>query len=282
MAFSQNDLEAINGILAPVLGREAWDAHIGYGARISINFGEARVSTRGRWTSTDGEWVFWIDTCAWRIEDQNGVLSAWEDPDPIIKKAVERLNGRALLGVDISPVNADTVLRFADGLLLRLFPIYMDPQGDEEHWHLFSWSDALTLGPGTSWSYKPSDAGLSRKRSDDPAIGRYEAACPADAWPCRLDSAMLQHAGRDAVAGVDLLIRLTPQGSQDGRRFALTFHGVQHLTLAVPDAQTPVQQLFIEEAGERAWDDIAYYVHDPGEFSFGFYCSSFDVTIEAL
>jgi len=167
MPFAPEDIQAIHELLAPIIGREAWGVHVGYGAQLTIHFGAGRTETRTirsgkQWSSTHGEWDVWTDSCVWRLEDATSVLAAYEDPRPLMDSAFARLNGRRLLSIDVSPTSADTVFTFDDGILLRLFSIYMDPDGDQAHWMLFAPAhQVLVIGPSTRWSYERSD-----KRSD--------------------------------------------------------------------------------------------------------------------
>ena len=167
MRFAPEDIQAIHELLAPIIGREAWGVHVGYGAQLTIHFGAGRTETRTtrsgkQWSSTHGEWDVWTDSCVWRLEDATSVLAAYEDPRLLMDSAFARLNGRRLLSIDVSPTSADTVFTFDDGILLRLFSIYMDPDGDHAHWMLFAPAhQVLVIGPSTRWSYERSD-----KRSD--------------------------------------------------------------------------------------------------------------------
>jgi hypothetical protein len=82
MPLTQDDIQAIQDALASVIGREAWGVHIGYGATIGVNFGPAQTEIYRRWSRTRGEWILWTDSSVWLIEDDKGVLAAYEDPDP--------------------------------------------------------------------------------------------------------------------------------------------------------------------------------------------------------
>jgi len=65
--------------------------------------------------------------------------------------AVKRMDGLALLRVDIRHPMLDTVFTFEQDVVLRLFAEY---SSEMEHWMLVvPDGNVLTLGPGTMWSY---------------------------------------------------------------------------------------------------------------------------------
>lgn len=277
MPFTQHDIHAIHVALTPVIGRKAWGAHLGYGATLGLNFGAARTEVYRRWSSTRGEWILWTDSSAWLIEDDTGVLAASEDPAPLLVQAAERLNGQRLLAMEISATNAGTTFSFEEGLVLRLFPRYMDPHEDQTHWILVGPDDQnLSIGPGTTWSARRDTRGAGFET--DVAIDRFITLCE-DAWPCIIDDLDVQRIHVDQGDRFDLRLRLHPQDRDDERRIMLTFSGVQHLNVAQTDVGIGIDYLRIEPVGARGWDGISYDVHNPGHDSLTFYCASFDVSI---
>ena len=111
MPLTPQDLHAIQAAVAPVIGREAWGVHLGYGGRLTLCFGQDRSATRTlrsgqQWVETREEWILWTDSVMWRLEDTHGVLTAWEDPRPIMAAAIAQLNGRRLRSVEIAPLSA--------------------------------------------------------------------------------------------------------------------------------------------------------------------------------
>jgi len=179
--------------------------------------------------ATRGEWILWTDSSMWRLEGTNGVLTAWEDPRPIMAAAIAQLNGRRLRSVEIAPLSADTTCTFEGGLVLRLFSTYMDPEGDDAHWMLFVPQDrVLVLGPSTRWAVTDRTHVWGRGLKRDTAIIRFETQC-ADAWPCTIATFTLQTAQNGGVDRLDLRLELLPSNHDDRRLITLGFQGVQHL-----------------------------------------------------
>lgn len=284
MPLTPDALQAIHALLAPVIGREAWGVHLGYGAGLTIHFGadksETRTTRSGRqWVRTRGEWDIWTVSCVWRLEDATGILAAYEDPRPLQDQALTRLNGRRLLSIDISPTSADTVFTFNDEVVVRLFSIYMDPQGDQEHWMLFGPAHyVLVLGPGTQWASKRSDVSTDPLAVSDQAIHRFETLLN-DAWPCVIETFAIHRTQRGTRDHLDLHLRLRPSNPDDPRRITLQFAGVQYLDFSQVDAETGIDHLQIEAVGHRGWNEITYAVYNPGQHILTFYCASFEAAL---
>ncbi|WP_243147461.1 hypothetical protein [Scytonema sp. UIC 10036] len=59
-----------------------------------------------------------------------------------------------LQSIDILPPAWDTIFKFENDVILRLFSVYSE---DYEHWMLYTPDgNVLTVGPGASWSYESS------------------------------------------------------------------------------------------------------------------------------
>lgn len=154
MGVTSADLQEIHAKIAPVLDTPAWGVKLGVGSFITIEFGPSR--TREGAKHAHGEWHLWVYYCAWRLDQENDVLAASEDPRPTMEAAVRRLEGQALRSVEVSAPALETTFRFSDGLVLRLFPIYSQ---EYEHWMFYTPDGhVLTIGPGTSWTYQSSSA----------------------------------------------------------------------------------------------------------------------------
>jgi hypothetical protein len=178
----------------------------------------------------------------------------------------------------MSPTNAITAFTFDGGLILRLFPRYMDPSAGQTHWILFAPGDEnLAVGPGTTWSYRGDESRAGFKA--DAAIDRFVSLCE-DAWPCAIDAFELQCIRVDQEDRFDLRLRVHSQTCDDERRIDLSFHGVQHLNVAQTNVGTGIDYLRIEPVGDRDWDGISYEVYNPGQDILTFYCASFDVSVE--
>lgn len=284
MPLTPDTLHAIHALLAPIIGRRAWGVHLGYGACLTIHFGadesETRTTRSGRqWVRTRGEWDIWTVSCAWRLEDDSGVLAAYEDPRPLQDQALTRPNGRRLLSIDISPASADTVFTFDDGVVVRLFSLYMDPQGDQEHWMLFGPADhVLVLGPGTEWASKQNTGSIDPLTVSDHAIQRFTTLLD-DVWPCVIETFALHRTRSGARDHLHLHLRLRPSNPDDPRRIALQFAGVRYLEVTQVDADTGIDHLLIEAVGQRGWEGISYAVRNPGQHILTFYCASFEAAL---
>jgi len=142
--------QSIGPIVAPLLGLNAWDVRLGVGSFITAEFGNVVPPKRAR-QRAHGEWHLWIMHAAWRIEQGDTTLAASEDPRPKLKAAVENLNGRSLLSLDILAPSLDTLFGFDGGLWVRLFSLYSE---EYEHWQLFvPGGNVLVVGPNATWSF---------------------------------------------------------------------------------------------------------------------------------
>jgi len=151
MSVTEHDLSEIEGKISSLLGKQAWGAQLGVGSFITIEFGDSQPpSSMGE--PPHGAWHLWVYCCAWRLETQEEVVAASEDPRPKLEVAVQRLNDRTLRAVEVQRPALETTFIFEDGLILRLFPIFSE---DFEHWMLYDpTGNVLTVGPGTEWSYE--------------------------------------------------------------------------------------------------------------------------------
>ncbi len=134
MSLTQENLQAIHGLLIPVIGREAWGAEVSDAGRLTVNFGVAREETMSDGRSfTRGEWLLWTTGSSWRLTAEYEALAESEDPDPSRQAAVARLNGRRLLSIDIVPITETAIFAFDDGLL-RIDNVYLEPREDPDLW----------------------------------------------------------------------------------------------------------------------------------------------------
>jgi hypothetical protein len=155
-----HDVDEIHRIIAPWMGMASWNAWLGHGSFLVLDFG-AKLENGTYRDGTPvirGEWLLWIYCSAWRIETAAEVLGASEDQRDRMSEAVKALEGRAVEEVEIMTPSLETVFRFAGGYKLRSFPIHSgaDPE-DFDHWMLFTPGGmVLAVGPGSTWSYKSS------------------------------------------------------------------------------------------------------------------------------
>lgn len=119
------------GPFAPVIGRKAQGCWLGYGSVLFLEFGEPQPPNGQKHPS--GEWSLWCDQVLWRIEQGDRVLAGSEDERPILKSAIEEINGRILVSGEISTATGDSLLVFSDGLVLRTF---INTTEEDARWHL--------------------------------------------------------------------------------------------------------------------------------------------------
>lgn len=144
MAVTAADLAAIRERTTPLVGRAPWRAELGYGSFLTLDFGR-RLPPEGPGERQRGEWHFWVQNVAWRIEEGYDPLAACEDPRPKMAAAIGRVRGRTLLVFLVRGPSLDTTLAFEGGLVLRLFPIYTEGY---PNWWLFT-PDGTVLAAGT-------------------------------------------------------------------------------------------------------------------------------------
>jgi hypothetical protein len=151
MTVTESDLREIENKASLLLGQKAWGAELGVGSFVTIEFGSRRPATEAS-ERPHGEWHLWVYCCAWRLETEDEVVAASEDPRQKLQAAVQRLNNRVLQAVKVERPALETTFTFDDELTLRLFPIFSK---DFEHWMLYDPNGfVLTVGPGTEWSYE--------------------------------------------------------------------------------------------------------------------------------
>lgn len=152
MTVTEDDLRGIRERVAPLLGQRSWDARLGIGSFVTLEFGTPREPVGKR---AHGEWHLWVYCCAWRMDEGDEVVAASEDARDMLEQAVTRLEGRVLERVEITGPALETTWWFERRLALHLFPIF---SRDFEHWLLYlPGGDVLTAGPGTSWSLEPGE-----------------------------------------------------------------------------------------------------------------------------
>jgi len=151
MTVSDADIQQIQQLVVPIYGQRAWGVARGIGSFVTMEFGNV-LPTAGKQKQPRGEWHLWVYCCAWRLEYSNDVLVGSEDAQQKIDHLIKRLEGLTLQSIQISAPGLDTVLVFEQGIIMKLFPIFTEKY---EHWMLYAPDgNVLTLGPGSTWSYK--------------------------------------------------------------------------------------------------------------------------------
>lgn len=146
-------LGKLHRIVAPLLGEAPWEASVGHGSFLTLEFGAPLPPTPQGFVH--GEWHLWVYGCAWRLQDAERVIASCEDSREQMERGVSVLEGRPLRSWRVSAPALDTVATFDGGVELLLFPIYTE---DVDHWRLWTpGGRVLAAGLGASWSYRPGD-----------------------------------------------------------------------------------------------------------------------------
>ena len=153
MTVSQTDVAHIQAKLAGVLGQKVWGAEHGHSSFLTLEFGRpvSPSSVTQEAQKNHGEWHLWIYGAMWRLEESKRILTASQDSDAKLDAAIQRLNGLALLSVDMQTPALDTTFLFEEHVRLRLFNIYA--KTDFDSWMLFTPDKVLTLQSDGHWTY---------------------------------------------------------------------------------------------------------------------------------
>src|SRR5437773_10091658 len=120
--ITPSDLSRIQEVISPLLGQQAWDVSLGYGAFLTAEFGAPHEETlrtrRGPRQYRHGDWHLWVYGAVWRLEEAGRVIAGCEDDREALATTVRRLNGLALQRVDIDALALDTVFIFDGNITL--------------------------------------------------------------------------------------------------------------------------------------------------------------------
>jgi hypothetical protein len=142
------NIDEVKPKIDSLLGQKAWGACLGAGSFLTLEFGQPLSKVN---EEVHGEWHLRTYNCVWRLEEADKVLTTSEDDRSKIESAIIRLDGLLLQSIDIKPPLWDTVFRFDNQIILKLFSIYSE---DYEHWVLYTPDGGiLSFGPGANWSY---------------------------------------------------------------------------------------------------------------------------------
>ena len=136
-------LQQVRRLALRARGASVREARLGVGSFLTFDLvrGEERGGSR--------RWYFWLYQCAWRIDAAAEVIGGSEDERDELGRAVHRLEGARLEHIVIAP-SQEASLVFADGLSLRMFPVY---SRGYINWML--WlpdGDVISAGPGRRWT----------------------------------------------------------------------------------------------------------------------------------
>lgn len=158
MPITEQDIQAIQEKIHFPIGKPVWGVHRLFGSYIQFEVGEIRPS-KSKYMR--GEWSIEIQSCSWRLQTAQEVITASNDPHEKMDPALQELEGAIIVSFDIQVPSLLTTITFEGGLVLRLFPIHSE--GKISDWEL-STPDKLVLivGPGSQWHDRRSDIPYSR------------------------------------------------------------------------------------------------------------------------
>lgn len=139
----------INEVLSRLKGKQCW-ATLGGGAAGSVYallIGQKlpRVQPIGNdmlnvdAQNFDGEYRLMIK-CAWRLDEPNSPIVSWlgpVEPEGLIVKSMERLEGTQIVDARAKPPAWDLVLDFSNDLRLTVFCSKTSAVEFNDNWHLF-------------------------------------------------------------------------------------------------------------------------------------------------
>jgi hypothetical protein len=138
---------------APLVGQVANGCWLGYGSTLFLEFGDRTVAQRLK-NHTSGEWSLQCGSILWRIEQGDRVFAGSEDDQPEMEAAVNRLNGLVFVSGKIFKSTGDSVLRFADNIVLRTFVLTSE---EDARWYMrHGEGEFLSLGPSLAAGSEPS------------------------------------------------------------------------------------------------------------------------------
>lgn len=149
--MNSSDLDSVVQRLSGVYGMPAWNARLGHGSFVTMEFGQPRAE------SGHGAYHLWIYGAAWRWETSDRILAACEDDREVLASTLEGLNTLAITEITIEQPSLSTRFDFDDGSRLLTFPVHSYLE-DYEHWMMFlPDGDVFTAGPGSDWVVEPAN-----------------------------------------------------------------------------------------------------------------------------
>lgn len=156
------DAARLAGEVSGLEGTKAWRAWLGYGSNLFIELG-AQVELPGRrGPRVAGEWTLWVSQAAWRLQDAERVLTACEEPRPVIAEKITVLRDRRVTAVTVTPPAMEAMFDF-EGVRLLIFPIHSETgsaSAGEEHDQWLLWRPqgdivSVSTGSGKAWTLEP-------------------------------------------------------------------------------------------------------------------------------
>ncbi len=157
----KSNIEIINNYFKQIYGLKVRNIKQGHGSFLTMEFGkdlEYERKVRGKIEKEKrGEWYFWIYMSAWRIDDNFKPIAGCEDSRKTITKALKKIENEKLMNVEILNPAYDMKIEFDNSIIINLFSIYTEDEGDSENWMLFTpEKKVLSIGPGGKLRYENS------------------------------------------------------------------------------------------------------------------------------
>jgi hypothetical protein len=150
VATFHKDIAEIQAKMRDILGQKAWGVTIGQGSFVTIEFGQPAPPAKIN-GAIHGEWHLWLYGCAWRLEQEERIITASEDNRSKIVAAIQCIEGQALQTFELQTPALDAVVTFEGNIVLRLFSNNTE---DMDSWMLFTPEKVITVGPAGQWSYE--------------------------------------------------------------------------------------------------------------------------------
>jgi hypothetical protein len=140
-----NQIDEFETLMRNLTGLLCWNIHAGaVGSLIGLHLGEKvplkqplpfpNTSLTPDEHKYRGEYILYVEDCPWRLESTDSVIALWTDsnaPDGPIIAGMQRLIGHKIEQLEVLRPGLDLVIRFTNGLTLRIFPDQADPdEGD--------------------------------------------------------------------------------------------------------------------------------------------------------
>ena len=123
----------IEETVSKLIGKAPWDARLGEGSFLTMEFGKPEANPTGH--VTHGEWHLWLYMCMWRIETQEEILAGSEDDRSRIRKLLENLDLNTIKDIRVARPSLDLWIEFTSGVKLLTFS---NTTRSEEQWMLFT------------------------------------------------------------------------------------------------------------------------------------------------
>jgi hypothetical protein len=117
----QIDINRVDIILKPIIGKKAWSVHRGYSSYLVLEFGKEKEYMIKCNKRIVGEYHLWIKDCSWQLTKNNKGIVACNDDDEDIDKTISILEKERLESIIIQPATLNTQMIFGNNVILSLF-----------------------------------------------------------------------------------------------------------------------------------------------------------------